>query len=79
LHQVVNKNIRVIIKTKAAVNTKYGPPEVDKVMEMDKTYPKDNEVLTKVYAATVNRTGCGFSSQIIELQIWKDHLLSKSG
>jgi len=79
LHQVVNKNIRVIIKTKAAVNTKFGPPEVDKVMEMDKTYPKDNEVLTKVYAATVNRTDCGFSSQIIELQIWKDHLLSKSG
>jgi NADPH:quinone reductase-like Zn-dependent oxidoreductase len=46
---------------KAAVQTKYGPPEVVKVMEMDKPSQKDNEALIKVYAATVNRTDCGFS------------------
>ncbi len=47
---------------KAAVNFKYGPPEVVKIMEVDKPGPKDNEVLIKVYATTVNRTDCGFRS-----------------
>jgi len=47
---------------KAAIHTKYGPPEVVKVMEVDKPVPKDNEVLIKVFAATVNRTDCGFRS-----------------
>ncbi|CAN5366461.1 NAD(P)-dependent alcohol dehydrogenase [soil metagenome] len=47
---------------RAIVNTKYGPPEVVKLMEVDKPFPKDNEVLIKVYATTVNRTDCGFRS-----------------
>ena len=47
---------------RAAINTKYGPPEVVKLMEVDKPRPKDNEVLIKVYATTVNRTDCGFRS-----------------
>lgn len=47
---------------KAAINTKYGPPEVVQIMEVDKPLPKDNEVLIKVYATTVNRTDCGFRS-----------------
>jgi NADPH:quinone reductase-like Zn-dependent oxidoreductase len=46
---------------KAAVHTKYGPPEVVKVMEMDKLSQKNNEVLIKVYTLTVNRTDCQFS------------------
>ncbi|MCY7350897.1 MAG: NAD(P)-dependent alcohol dehydrogenase [Cytophagaceae bacterium] len=47
---------------RAAINTEYGPPEVVKVVEVDKPSPKDNEVLIKVYATTVNRTDCGFRS-----------------
>lgn len=47
---------------KAIVYTKYGPPEVAKLMEVDKPIPKDNEVLVKVYASTVNRTDAGFRS-----------------
>ncbi len=47
---------------KAIINTEYGPPEVVKLMEVDKPIPKDNEVLIKVYATTVNRTDCGFRS-----------------
>jgi NADPH:quinone reductase-like Zn-dependent oxidoreductase len=47
---------------RAIVNTKYGPPDVVKLMEVDKPFPKDNEVLIKVYATTVNRTDCGFRS-----------------
>ena len=47
---------------KAAINTKYGPPEVVQLQEVDKPIPKDNEALIKVFAATVNRTDCGFRS-----------------
>ena len=47
---------------RAIINTAYGPPEVVKLMEVDKPLPKDNEVLIKVYATTVNRTDCGFRS-----------------
>ena len=47
---------------KASVYTKYGPPEVAKVTEVPKPIPKDNEVLVKVYASTVNRTDAGFRS-----------------
>ena len=47
---------------KAIVYTKYGPPEVVKLMEVSKPIPKDNEVLIKVCASTVNRTDSGFRS-----------------
>lgn len=47
---------------KAAINTTYGPPEVVKVMDIDKPVPAGHEVLIKVYATTVNRTDCGFRS-----------------
>lgn len=39
---------------KAVVCTKYGPPEVLQIREVDKLFPKENKVLIKVHATTVH-------------------------
>jgi NADPH:quinone reductase-like Zn-dependent oxidoreductase len=47
---------------KAAVHTRYGPPEVVRIAEVDKPAVRDHEVLVKIHVTTVNRTDCGFRS-----------------
>ena len=44
---------------KAAVITRYGSPDVVKVLDAPKPTPAANELLIRVHAATVNRTDCG--------------------
>lgn len=45
---------------KAAVCTRYGPPEVVVISEAEKPATGDNGVLVKVHATTVNRTDCAY-------------------
>ena len=45
---------------KAAVSTRYGPPDVVRLEEVDQPTAGDDELLIKVGATTVNRTDCGY-------------------
>lgn len=45
---------------KAAVHTRYGPPEVVRITGVDQPTASANELLVRVHATTVNRTDCGY-------------------
>ena len=47
---------------KAAVRTRYGPPDVVQISQVERPAPGDRELLVKVHATTVNRTDCHYRS-----------------
>ncbi len=42
------------------MHTRYGPPEVVQIHDVPIPTTKDNELLVRVHATTVNRTDCGY-------------------
>jgi len=52
---------------KAAVYTRYGPPDVVQIVEVEKPVPKDDEVLINVRAASVNPLDWHFTRGTLQL------------
>ena len=70
--------IEKLFNMKAAIHHRYGPTEVVAIKEIDKPVPKQNEVLIKIYATTVNRTDCGFrSAEYFISRFWSGLFLPK--
>lgn len=44
---------------RAVVQDRYGPPEVLRVVEVERPVPADHQVLVRIHSATMSRTDSG--------------------
>jgi NADPH:quinone reductase-like Zn-dependent oxidoreductase len=47
---------------RAVVYDKYGAPDVLRLADVERPVPKEDEVLVRIHATTINRTDCGWRS-----------------
>jgi NADPH:quinone reductase-like Zn-dependent oxidoreductase len=45
---------------RAVVHDRYGPPDVLRLADVEKPMPKEDEILVRIHATTVNRSDCGW-------------------
>ena len=55
---------------KAIVCTKYGPPDVLQLKEVEKPAPKEHEVLIRIYATAVTSSDCIIRGSKVPLRLW---------
>jgi NADPH:quinone reductase-like Zn-dependent oxidoreductase len=55
---------------KAVVCTKYGPPDVLQLKEVEKPVPRKNEVCVKIFATTITASDCIVRGFAVPMRLW---------